>query len=280
MKNPLSIALLTDIHAGADKGTKIGSRAPALLDQAIEAINGLNVDLVVEMGDRINNATAAEERHYLEKTAVQLRGLSAPVVHLMGNHDIVNLDPSESAGALGKPMDSRSLDLEGWHLVFWQANVALTRRGFEIAERDLDWLSHDLSDCVLPTVVFSHIPFSDASMQGNYYFERYPAGAGGYRNASQARDLLAECPTAVLAVAGHVHWNSWHCIDGIHHLTAQSLTETFTTYPEPAGAWVLITLSEEAIKFEAFGREPTTLTLPLRPPGQRWMPAKEPVFPD
>jgi hypothetical protein len=74
-------------------------------------------------------------------------------------------------------------------------------------------------------------------MQGNYYFERYAAGAGGYRNARKARELLADCPTAVLAVAGHVHWNSWHCIDGIHHLTAQSLTETFTTYPEPAGAW-------------------------------------------
>lgn len=279
MENPLSIALITDIHAGSDKGTKAGSRAPALLDRAIAAINDLKVDLVVEMGDRINNSTVAEERHYLEKTALQLRGLKAPVIHLMGNHDIVNLNPAESADALGMPLDSRSLDLEGWHLVVWQANVALTRNGFEIAERDLDWLSRDLSDCLLPTVVFSHIPFSDASMQGNYYFERYPAGAGGYRNARQARELLAECPAAVLAVAGHVHWNSWHCIDGIHHLTAQSLTETFTTYPEPAGAWALLTLSEEAIKFEAFGREPTTLILPLRPRGQRWLPAKEPVFP-
>jgi hypothetical protein len=178
-------------------------------------------------------------------------------------------------------MDSRTLDLAGWHLVFWQADVALISRiGFEIAQEDLHWLGNDLSNCEQPVVVFSHIPFSDASMQGNYYFERYPAGAGGYRNARQARELLAECPTALLAVAGHVHWNSWHCIDGIHHLTAQSLTETFTTYPEPAGAWALLTLSEEAIQFRAFGREPTALTLPLRPRGQRWLPAKEPVYPD
>ena len=51
-------------------------------------------------------------------------------------------------------------------------------------------------------------------------------------------------PVPVVWLAGHVHWNTVTLVDGIPHVTLQSLTETFTTHPEPAAAWGLLELGD------------------------------------
>jgi hypothetical protein len=57
-------------------------------------------------------------------------------------------------------------------------------------------------------------------------------------------------------------------LDGIAHLTLQSLTETFTTFPEPAVSWALLEL-DDAIAWQVFGRDPFQTRLPAHAP--RWV---------
>jgi len=73
-----------------------------------------------------------------------------------------------------------------------------------------------------------------------------------------------------VCLAGHVHWNTVTNVDGVVHLTQQSLTESFTTGGEPAGAMGLLELSPETLRWQVVGRDPIEVVLPASPPG--WVP--------
>ena len=51
MTEPLTLALISDIHHGEDDGTKAGGRALEFVRDFVDAVNGMAVDLVVELGD-------------------------------------------------------------------------------------------------------------------------------------------------------------------------------------------------------------------------------------
>ncbi len=71
---------------------------------------------------------------------------------------------------------------------------------------------------------------------------------------------------------GHAHWNTYHCVDGVHYITLPSLTESFTNYPEPCEAWSFIDIGEESFTVQVFGRLPITYVLPLRDRrGHHWV---------
>ena len=193
-------------------------------------------------------------------------------MHLFGNHDIKNLTIQESEAILGTQLQHRSININGWHLIFWYADCSYTRKigNLTLSASDLAWLEADLRQTTLPTVLFSHVPLSDGSMVGNYYFEMNPRSRAGYHNAHLARAIIEKSARVVMAVAGHVHWNSLNTIDGIHYLTIQSLTETFTTPPHPAAAWAQLELEQQA-NMRVLGRDPLALTLALKNPGDHWL---------
>ncbi len=55
MPTPLKIGLISDIHHGIDVGTKLGSAAVTLMRPFVDWVNAVGPDLVVELGDRIND---------------------------------------------------------------------------------------------------------------------------------------------------------------------------------------------------------------------------------
>lgn len=83
-----------------------------------------------------------------------------------------------------------------------------------------------------------------------------------------------------MAVAGHVHWNALNTVDGVHYVTLQSLTETFTTHPHPAKSWAELELGD-SIELRVHGGDPIQLRLPLRTLHEHWLahggPGKRPV---
>jgi hypothetical protein len=89
---------------------------------------------------------------------------------------------------------------------------------------------------------------------------------------------LREATVPVVWIAGHVHWNTLTFVDGIPHLTLQSLTETFTSSPEPAASWALLELSD-TIAWQVFGLDPLELRLPAAPTSRRWVTPMLPAEP-
>jgi hypothetical protein len=54
------------------------------------------------------------------------------------------------------------------------------------------------------------------------------------------------------------------------HFTLQSLTETFTTHPEPAGAWAMLELSE-TIDWRVYGQDRFEAKLNAADTMRRWI---------
>jgi len=269
MPETLQLALVTDIHNGRRSLTKKGPEAVGLLEQFAEFVEDESPDLVVELGDRITDTDPDADRAALEGVAAVFARLTTRRVHVMGNHDLENLSLADNEDCLGQSFASHSMDANGWHLVFWQADVHMTMdHAPTLTDDDLAWLESDLATTDLPAVVFSHVPLDGASMTGNYYFEANPQ-FGGYGNVDHAQKVISDAGVVALCVAGHVHWNNISRIDGIPYVSLQSLTESFTTQDEAAASWATLTL-DERLHWRGHGADPIELTVNLGGIDRRW----------
>ncbi len=278
MAASVRIALVADIHHGPDLPTKRGSAALPLLERFSGFVREGAPDLVLELGDRISEETPELDRRRMAEVADALAALGVPVASLLGNHDVVHLSPAENGALLGRSMRHRTVELPSLLLVLWQAEVAFAPgRGFALAEGDLAWLEATLAAADRPVLLASHVPLSGQAMAGNHYFEHRPTHAR-YGEQTAIRRVLAACPVPLLAIAGHVHWNGVTLLDGIAHLTVQSLTETFTTEPEPAAAMGLLELGSEAV-LRVVGADPFGCSVPFAGARRRWRPPLPPLGP-
>ncbi len=261
---------MTDIHFGLDTDTKKGSVALELLGRFLRAAEAVRADALIDLGDRISDIGPSEDLRLARRVGAAFGSTPRKRLHLCGNHDRAFLSAAENAAALGIDTGSRVVELAGARLVLWEPNVRTSPgQGFSLAPGNLEWLEANLVGSFGPTLLFSHVPLSGQSMAGNYWFERDPSGAA-YRQQPQIREVLARCPGAMAAFAGHVHWNSVTILDGIPHFTLQSLTETFTTYPEPAGSFALLELTDGMLRWAVHGLDPLDVMLPLRAK-DRWL---------
>ena len=267
-KPKLRLALVTDIHHGPPTKTKRGDEALPLLHKFVDFANDWGADLVVDLGDRISDKDNETDRRLTADVAGAFQRVSIPRRHLAGNHDLEFMTRQDGEELLGTSLTSESLDINGFHLVFWQAGVKYDRQdGFSLTDGDIQWLADDLAATDLPAIVFSHVPLDGALMTGNFYFEANQH-CSQYGETEEIRRVLREAGNVVLCVAGHVHWNKANSVDGIPYLSLQSLTESFTTAPAPAGAWSTIEIGED-IHWQCHGADPLDVRMPI---GHGWVP--------
>lgn len=270
MNPPLRLALVTDIHHGKPSFTKKGPEALGLLQEFVAFANRERPDYVVDLGDRITDVDRATDRDLTAEVASVFAGLEAPRHHILGNHDVAFMEIADNEELLGHAMSHASVDAGGYHLVFWQMDTRLNLEGgFTPDAGDLDWLRQDLAASTLPAVIFSHVPLDGGSMRGNYWFQNN-ARFGGLPHTDDIQEIIQGAGNVVLCVAGHVHWNNVNIIDGIPHLSLQSLSESYTTEGEATGAWAWIELDEE-IRWRTHGRDPIQLAVPKRSHNAHWV---------
>lgn len=266
---PFRLAFVGDIHHGRDTFTKKGTAALSLLDRFVAEADGGAFDAVIELGDRISDEDAEQDRRLLREVASRFARLRRPRHHVSGNHDHAMLSPQENEALLDAPLGCRAVEIGALRIVFWQPDVALSRqRGFRLAEGDLARLERLLGQDDRPTLLVSHVPLSGHAQTGNYYFERNPAHAT-YAEVADIRRVIASAPCPITAVAGHVHWNTLTIVDGTPHITLQSLTETFTT-GVPAGSTGVLEIDGDAMRWTVSGLDPFAVVLPWRRAKRRW----------
>ncbi|MGE0313340.1 MAG: metallophosphoesterase [Lautropia sp.] len=265
------IAVVTDIHHGADHFTKKGSAALDLLGEFRRGADEAGVDLVIDLGDRISDVGREADLAREREVAEVFDGMRAPRMHLCGNHDRDHLTVDDNADIFAQPMTSATLEVGDWTIVLWQADTRIRRPGgFVLPESDLLWLHGVVRAASRPLAVFTHVPLSDQSQVGNYWFERNPRAATYPDGADRARAILATASVPVVCVAGHVHWNTLTFASGRPHLTLQSLTETFTTHPRVAGSWALLELGE-SIDWTVHGNDRMRVSIPTETAARSWV---------
>jgi 3',5'-cyclic AMP phosphodiesterase CpdA len=262
----LTLALITDLHFGPEarhegKLRKLTKEAPLLARAFVERMNDVvRPDLVVNLGDDIEDESPEVDRgRYLECQAI-LRGARAELVNVAGNHDTIHLTPAELLTAWGEvesPVLYRSFDREGYHFV-----VLHTRErkdvDITVGSEQLEWLGADLAASTLPTIVFMHHSAADQDLRGNRWFEGRP-NIGLVRERRALRKTLSERGEGrVLAVFnGHLHWNHLDVVDGIPFVTLQSLIENLDEDApgRPAAAHAVVRLSRRRLVVEVEGAE-------------------------
>lgn len=269
---PARIAILGDVHHGPPAATKRGDLALSLLEDVVRRIEDEKPDLVLDLGDRINDIDPQTDRRLAREVGDVFRRLTAPRVHLLGNHDMHFMDRAANEEALQTSVSHRVHDLGAWRLVVFQPTVEIRRPGgfAPIDEADIEWLCSSLMASEQPALVVSHVPVSGHAMETNYYFEGR-AEFSTYPNRKRILDILDGVAAPLAWISGHVHWNTMIQIAGVPHITIQSLSESFTTGGEPAGAWGSLSLSTEGIDLSLRGNDPFHVRLPLPRRGpKRW----------
>jgi Icc protein len=259
----MRLAVVSDIHHGRVTFVKQGPRALDLLAAGLKRARDANVDAVVDLGDRISDVNEAVD-FALETDVGRVFAESGLVRHhVCGNHDRAHLSVERNAQALATEFGTRAVEIGGIRLVFWEPDVSLSRtKGFSLAPGDLEALRDILGRDGRRTILFSHAPLGGLSMRGNYWFENNPDHAT-YAELDAIRQVLADAPCPLLAVAGHVHWNTIGEVDGTRHLTLHSLTDSTFSDPEPSGAFGWLSVEGESARWRVEGLSPIEVAFPF-----------------
>lgn len=266
----IRLALITDIHHGRDQMSKRGSLALDLVGEFVRFVGDAKPDLVLDLGDRITDSDHDTDLGLEADVAAALEPVGAPIHHICGNHDRDFLSVEDNERILGQPLGSQTIDIGDWRLVLWRADTLIRRPGgFVLTEQDFHWLAGVLRQADRPLLIASHVPVSGAAMTGSYYFQNNPDSAT-YPGADRLREQLAQCRQPIAWISGHVHWNSVTLVNGIAHITQQSLTETWTTHPEPAATFGMIELGE-TVSWQAVGNDSMRADFSTAGLARRWM---------
>ena len=269
------IAFVADVHHGKDVMTKKSSQGLRLLADFAAFVATGDADIVVDLGDRISDENHDRDLVLEREVADAFRTIPRPVHHINGNHDRDFISVAENEAILGQTLGHELVDLGDWQLILWRADTHIHRRpegsSFQLAEGDLDWLAASLAAAGKPSVLATHVPLSGQSQRSNYYFHNN-AGIASYPELDAIQAVLRAAHVPLVCVSGHVHWNSVVTVDGIPHITLQSLTESCTTGGEPAEAWGVLELGD-IIRWTAHGRQHFAFETDAASTMQRW---KEP----
>ncbi len=235
----LKIAVVTDIHHGQDAEAKKGSRALPLLKKFARFVAREKPDLVFDLGDRISDEDPETDIRLEEEVSEAFKPIRrvAPVFHICGNHDRDFLSVEQNEKILGQSLENLTLDFGAWRIALFRADTLIRRPGgFSCAQKDLDWLERTVADADRPLLIASHVPVSGHSQIGNHYFENNADSSTYPREAARIRALLRASRVPTAWISGHVHWNTLTTVDGIPHMTQQSLTESFVMNSETGQA--------------------------------------------
>lgn len=259
----MRLALISDAHFGPrsffdGKLRKLGYRAAELTRAFVTEMNERErPDCVIHLGDAIEDQDRERDLTCYREFLAAFQGLSAEILHLAGNHDLVNLSEADLKAAWGGHYGLfHSRDRGGYHFIVLTARHR-GQESIELPSEQLEWLERDLAQTVLPTLVFLHHPLGEMDLYQNRWFERDPhlcLVAGRER----VRGVFEQSGRVRAVFSGHAHWNHLSMIGGIPYVTLQSLTENVDddSPGRPARSAALVELAPDRIVVRVLGEEP------------------------
>lgn len=244
------------------------------LHQAVDTLNERQVDLVINLGDLIDQRLGSYPRALRELDRLQM-----PLLHVLGNHEFWDVPFHDQASVLDTLALSQGYCdylLPGWRLLLLDgtelaayamgaheelrleaevcnssldghANAALWNGA--IGQAQLDWIAWQLAA-------------ADAAGEHVLLFCHFPIHPAGHPmtlwNEADLRALVSRYKSPAAWIAGHAHEALYAAVDGLHHLTLEGMLMT----PD-SNAFAVLDLYPDRLVVEGYGREPYRV-LPLR----------------
>ena len=260
----LTLGLVTDLHFGPEvryrgKLRKLSAHAGALAGAFVERMNGeVKPDLVVNLGDDIEDESPAADRARYAEALDVLRGCHAEVVHVAGNHDTIHLAKEDLLSIWGRDPRGElhsSFDRGGHHFVVLHTRERKDH-DVSVGEEQLAWLAEDLAAHPGPTVALMHHSAADQDLTGNRWFEGSPHICL-VRERRKLRALFEQHGDVRAVFNGHLHWNHLDLVGGLPYVTLQSLVENLDDDApgRAAAAHAVVRLSKKRVVVEVEGAE-------------------------
>jgi 3',5'-cyclic-AMP phosphodiesterase len=273
----LTVAFVTDLHFGPEarfggKLRKLTAHAGALATAFVSRMNDeVRPDLVVNLGDDIEDESPEADRARYGECQRILRGAQAELVNVAGNHDTINLSPAELLSIWGREGEDlfSSFDRGGFHFVVLHTRERQDH-DVSVGDAQLAWLAADLAAHPGPTVVLMHHSAADQHLAGNRWFEGR-AHVCLVRERRKIRALFEQHGEVRAVFNGHLHWNHVDVIAGIPYVTLQSLIENLDEDApgRAAAAHAVVRLSAKRIVVEVCGAERARYQFDARPAGKQ-----------
>ena len=244
--------LITDVHAHDTDSPLEGkwmTHTQERLAAFTSAMNAWQADFVFEFGDFLNGwivlgadpGDPARIPDVLAWADSLYAAFDGPRYHVIGNHDVYNLDKKQYRTILGIDPTFYSFDVGTVHFVV--LDVQYAEDGSDLAHTytgvagfvpgpELDWLRADLAASGRPTIVFVH-QMLDA------YVEEW--GRALVANQPEIQAILASDGDVIAVFQGHDHDNRHSVSGGIHYITFEALVDQGTP-----PSWAQITLDPTA----------------------------------
>jgi len=261
--DPVRFGLIADVHAHDIDSPGEGkwmTNTEARLAAFTDAMNAWSPDFVIQLGDFVNGwvvlgadpgdpARIPDILAWADELYARFDG---PRYHVIGNHDVYNLDKPTYREILGIETTTYSFDVGGYHFVALDVQYAddgsdlghtyMGVAGF-LPKEKLAWLRDDLAASTLPTIVFVH-QMLDTTIE--------ELGRALIANQHEIQATLAEDGDIIAVFQGHDHDNAHHVIGEIHFVTFEALVDQGTPT-----SWAQITLdpAEQTITITGFGEQ-------------------------
>jgi len=253
-KPALRIGLVTDLHYGdkPEKGTRFYRETLGKLSETVAVFNRERPELVVELGDLIDQAPSVEqELEWLDRIERVFAEVQAPRHYVLGNHCVGTLTKAEfAAHTQAAKVPHYSFDAGGVHCVILDAcfradGVAYERANFDwkdatIPADQLAWLEADLAANPRPTVVFAHQRLDEHSPHS-------------VSNRAVVRAILERSGRVSAVFQGHSHANDYQQIAGIHYTTLVAMIEG--SGPANSGYAMLDVMSDGSLRLHGYRQQ-------------------------
>ncbi len=222
------------------------------------AMNSWGADFVIELGDFVNGwvvlgadpGDPARIPDILAWADALCATFAGPRYHVIGNHDVYNLDKEQYKAILGVDATTFSFDAGAYHFIVLDVQYAVDGSdlahtytgigGFLPADK-LDWLRENLAASDQPTILFVH-------QMLDRYIEQW--GRPLVANQPEIQAALSNDGDVIAVFQGHDHSNAYQEIDGIHYVTFEALVDQDTS---PSWAQIVLDPSKRTISITGVG---------------------------
>ncbi len=192
----------------------------AELTRVVERLREFDPDLVVALGDIIEEETPASDREHVESVRERL-SFGPPLRMLAGNHDVMHLSLETLRSLFGNPLGG-VVRTGGETLVF--LNSVTPRLGNprgEISAEQLELLRE--LDPNEPVTVFVHHPLHYRDLSDSVWWATRPEEA--FCGNKRAVNGILESKSIRCVINGHLHDSNHTRYRGIDHVTINAFSK-------------------------------------------------------
>ena len=202
----IKLGLISDFHAERDSW----SESRTLIESLLEVFEEQSVDLIVDLGDRIQEKSEEDDIKLTALIHETLANKGHRIAHLHGNHDVIYAEKATLNHVLQKSNDYESFLINGYLVILLDTTYP---ESTNLSKKQIEWLKQELLRSH-PKILFSHHPIYQADVTNHPYLAKH-LDESVVRNAALIHNLLHKSQGICAIFQGHLHITAINTLEDI-----------------------------------------------------------------